>query len=42
MNVLLTENGEIRDTSSLKLIGYWFQIDNVKYYIKNYVKTLKS
>jgi hypothetical protein len=35
MKVLLDPNGELRDSSSLEVVGHWFQIDDVKYYIKN-------
>lgn len=32
---VLFKDGEIRSTKNLELIGYWFEVDKVKYYIKN-------
>lgn len=33
---VLFKDGEIRSTKNpLELIGYWFEVDGVKYYLKN-------
>lgn len=33
MKVLLENNNEIRHKDTLELLGYWFKIDNITYYI---------
>ena len=32
--VILEPNGELRDASNLELLGTWFKVDEVYYYIK--------
>lgn len=33
MNGLLEKNGSVRDVYDLELLGHWFQVDNVVYFI---------
>ena len=35
MRVLLEDNNEIRDISTLELLGHWFIVDNITYYMLN-------
>jgi hypothetical protein len=33
MSVTLEPNGELRNTSTLELVGHWFKVDKTIYYL---------
>lgn len=33
MQVILEENGEARCANTLRLLGHWFKVDGVKYFV---------
>jgi hypothetical protein len=36
MDVLLDNDGKVRNSKNLEQVGHWFEVDNVKYYIPIY------
>lgn len=34
-NIVLDEDGKVRSADDYEILGYWFEVDNVKYFMSN-------